>query len=413
MRSRSVDGIFTLAIERALRALTIARGRSDCGRLTARLTRIAGGTSVLRRAVVAAAVLVATTTAGWAQGCITAFCPPNQPPPVSATSAAIGAASNYALFGLGTRYLQLLGGMGGPSWQSSMFGTGPNPGGGGAPAAPAGPTWRAWGELYGQVSHTGAQQQANFPGDSRHTYGGVAGIAMNVTPSATLGLSVDQSKTHIDIVGLPQHASFDLTQVGVNGAYELGAWTVSAAGVGGFARVDSLRNDTLSGAATAAYDAHVWGAIGEAAYYVPLGSARVVPKFGADWTKTHTDAYAEVGGIDAVSVPAATADRTRIFAGAEIGNTWVGSAAVVDLSAYARAVDILSQHVPNVTVSAVSGPATPITVFGVTESKYGADTGASVSLRLSPLARLYAVYDGRFRNGFESHTGTLGLELRW
>jgi uncharacterized protein with beta-barrel porin domain len=398
------DGILTLLIERAASAAMITRdGPNGVPRAGA-----------LRRVVVAAAIIIAMTTTGWAQ-CVRSCNPapaPAPPPQVPATSSAIGASSNDALFGLGTQYLQLLGGMGGPSWQSSLFGTGPNPGGGGAPAPPAGPTWRAWGEVYGQTSHTGAQDQANFPGDSRRTYGGVAGLAMNVTPSATLGVSVDQSKTSIDIVGLPQHAGLDLTQIGINGAYELGAWTVSAAGVGGFARVDSNR-DTLSGPATAAYDANLWGAIAEASYYVPLGSARIVPKFGADWTQSHTDAYAEMGGIDAVSVPAATADRTRIFAGAEIGNTWVTSTTVVDLSGYARAVDILSQHVPNLTVDAVSGPATPVTVFGVTEAKYGLDTGASVSMRLSPIARLYAVYDGRFRNGYESHTGTLGLELRW
>jgi uncharacterized protein with beta-barrel porin domain len=69
--------------------------------------------------------------------------------------------------------------------------------------------------------------------------------------------------------------------------------------------------------------------------------------------------------------------------------------------------------VPNLAVSAVSGGATPITVFGVQEAKYGIDTGAMASMRLSPLARLYAVYDGKFRDGFQSHSGTLGLEFRW
>jgi uncharacterized protein with beta-barrel porin domain len=35
------------------------------------------------------------------------------------------------------------------------------------------------------------------------------------------------------------------------------------------------------------------------------------------------------------------------------------------------------------------------------------------SVRLSPIARLYAVYDGHFRDGYQSNGGTLGLELRW
>ena len=368
----------------------------------------------------AAALLAAAMTASAAQSSGPPPPPPAPPPPapppvplalpVSNTSASVGNSASYALFGLGSRYLQLLGGLGGPSAHGSLFGTGPNPGGGGAPAAPAPPRFRAWAEAYGLSAHTGAQ--TDFPGDSRRTFGGVAGLAINVAPGAMLGLSVDQSHSKIDISGLPQSAALDLTQVGVNGAYELGAWTLSAAGVAGFAGVDTSR-DTPSGGATASYGAGLWGVIGEASYYVALGSARIVPKFGADWTQTHTQAYSEAGGIDAVMVPHATAERSRIFAGAEIGNTWVAGATVFDLSGYAKAVDILSQRVPVLTVSAVSGPATPITVFGVAEGKYGLDTGAVASLRLSPIARLYATYDGRFRHGLQSNGGTLGLELRW
>jgi uncharacterized protein with beta-barrel porin domain len=374
----------------------------------------------MRSAALAITMLAAAVTAGAAQSIAPppAPPPPGPPPPppvplavpVSNTSAAIGNAASYAVFGLGSRYLQMLGGLGGPGQQSSLFGTGPNPGGGGAPAPAAPPRFRAWAETYGLMAHTGAQ--TDFPGDSRRTYGGVAGLAMNVAPGAMLGLSVDQSRSRIDITGLPQHATLDLTQVGINGAYELGAWTFSAAGIAGFAGVDSSR-DTPSGGATASYRAGLWGVIGEASYYIPLGSARIVPKFGADWTQTRTKAYSEAGGIDAVMVPQATAERSRIFAGAEIGNTWVAGATVFDLAGYAKAVDILSQRVPVLTVSAVSGPATPITVFGVAEGKFGLDAGVVASVRLSPIARLYALYDGRFRNGFQSNGGTLGLELRW
>ena len=353
-------------------------------------------------------MLVVAASAGHAQ-------PTNLPrpsPPIADTDASAGNSAGYALFGLGTRYLQLLGNQGGPTWQGGLFGTGPNPGGGGAPAAPEPPKYRVWSELYGLTANTGAQLA--FPGDARRTYGGVAGIAVNVTPSATVGISADQSKTRIDITGLPQHATLDLTQIGINGAYEMGAWTFSGAAVMGFGNVDSSRETTFSGPALASYRARLWGAIGEASYYVPLGSARIVPKFGGDWTQTHTDSYSEFGGgIEAVTVPDAMANRGRIFAGAEVGNTWVFGSRVVDLSAYAKGVDILFQRVPNLAVNSVFGVATPITVFGVQESKYGIDTGAMASMRLSPLARLYAVYDGKFRDGFQSHSGTLGLEFRW
>jgi uncharacterized protein with beta-barrel porin domain len=363
---------------------------------------------VAATAATLAAIVLGATTTSFAQCAGPCFTPPQ----MSNTSASPGISSSFAMFDLGTHYLHLLGGMGGPSWQSNLFGTGPNPGGGGAPAAatPAAPKYRVWTELYGLASKTGAQN--DFPGDSRSSFGGVAGVAVNVAPGAMLGVSVDQSRTNIDITGLPQGAKLDLTQFGVNGSYELGSWTFSAAAIGGVAGIDSNRN-TPSGPATASYHANLWGAITEAAYYIPLGSARIVPKFGADWVQTHVDAYSEFGGVDAAMVPSATSDRSRIFAGAEIGNTWVLTNTVLDLSAYARGVDIISQHVPSLTVTAVSGPATPVTVFGVTEAKYGLETGAGASLRLSPLARLYVLYDGRFRDGFHSNGGTLGLEFRW
>ena len=357
----------------------------------------------------AAVMLIGAASAGHAQEFTNSFRPSV---PIGDNDAAASNSANYTLFGLGTRYLQLLGNQGGPSWQAGLFGTGPNPNGGGAPAAPEPPRYRVWSELYGLTANTGAQ--AFFPGDARRTYGGVAGIAMNVTPSATVGISVDQSKTRIDITALPQHATLDLTQVGIIGAYEWGSWTFSGAGVYGFGNVDQSRETTFFGPALASYRARLWGVIGEAGYYIPLGSARIVPKFGGDWTQTHTDGYAEVGGmLEAVSVPDAMANRGRIFAGAEVGNTWVKGSTVVDLSAYAKGIDILFQRVPNLAVNSVFGVSTPITVFGVQELKYGIDTGAMASMRLSPLARLYAVYDGKFRDGYQSHSGTLGVEFRW
>jgi len=365
---------------------------------------VRGATARVVCAIAAAiAMLMASSTASHAQ---------HISQTIGDNDAAAANGANYALFGLGTRYLQLLGSQGGPSWQAGLFGTGPNPNGGGAPAAPAPPKYRVWSELYGVSVNTGAQ--AFFPGDARKTYGGVAGVAMNVAPNAMVGVSVDQSKTRIDITSLPQHATLDLTQVGINGAYEWGKWTFSGAAVYGFGNVDQSRETTFFGPALASYRARLWGVIGEANYYIPLGSARIVPKFGSDWTQTHTDGYSEVGGgLEAVTVPDAMANRGRIYAGAEVGNTWVKGTTVFDLSAYAKGIDILFQRVPNLAVNSVLGVAQPITVFGVQESKYGIDTGAMASLRLSPIARIYAVYDGKFRDHYQSHGGTLGVEFRF
>jgi uncharacterized protein with beta-barrel porin domain len=52
-------------------------------------------------------------------------------------------------------------------------------------------------------------------------------------------------------------------------------------------------------------------------------------------------------------------------------------------------------------------------VQGIGESRYGADAGAAASLSLTNKFRLYARYDGKFREQFVSHMGTAGVEVRW
>ena len=55
----------------------------------------------------------------------------------------------------------------------------------------------------------------------------------------------------------------------------------------------------------------------------------------------------------------------------------------------------------------------PQFVAGVRESQLGADAGAALSAKVTDLVRLYAVYDGRFRSNFTSHSGTVGAEFRF
>jgi uncharacterized protein with beta-barrel porin domain len=54
-----------------------------------------------------------------------------------------------------------------------------------------------------------------------------------------------------------------------------------------------------------------------------------------------------------------------------------------------------------------------IAVQGISESRYGADAGASASLNLTSTARVYLNYDGKFRAALQSHQGTVGVELKW
>ncbi|HLX18512.1 MAG TPA: autotransporter outer membrane beta-barrel domain-containing protein [Bradyrhizobium sp.] len=282
-----------------------------------------------------------------------------------------------------------------------------NPGGGGASEATDSPQYRTWGEAYGISTRTGPQ--LDFVGDRRQTLGGVAGFGARIAPGVNVGLSVDQSRTAIDVPLALQTATLDLTQLGFNASVDRGPWTWALALVHGFAKIDSSR-DTGFGTASAGYSGQIDGALTELGYYWNMDQSRVVPKAALEYIRASTGSFQEMGGLDPVAATGARLERSRLLLGGEIGHYWIVDQKVLDLSAYGKFVDNFAQNFNAVTVSL--GPES-ISVQGIGESRYGADAGASLSLSLTNTARLYLNYDGKFRSALQSHQGTAGLELRW
>jgi uncharacterized protein with beta-barrel porin domain len=365
-----------------------------------------GGGAVFGKTI--ASVVVVIALIGGAIGAARAQGRPTPPPPITSVPGNTALASSYAAFDLGTNYLYNSSGEGGLAGLAHMFGT-PNPNGGGAPDT-TNPRYRAWAEGYNLAARNEAV--GNVAGDSRHSAGAVAGFGMLVAPGITLNTSIDQSHTNINVMGQPQHAGYDLTQIGISGAIESGPWTVSAALVRGFAEINSSR-DTPSGPATVSYNGSVWGGLADVSYYIPLGRFRIVPRAGTDWLRSRTDPYSETGGFLPATIPGLTISRTRIFAGTDIGNFWMIDKTMIDISGYGRLVDVVSFNAPPIVVAAAAGAATAQPVQPVSESRLGYETGAQASLRLSPLARLYVAYDARFRGGYQSQGGSVGVEFRW
>jgi uncharacterized protein with beta-barrel porin domain len=327
--------------------------------------------------------------------------PTPSPTPTSINSdLSVGA----AVTNLGSNFLERLG-----NQASSGFGRAlrTNPGGGGASEATDAPQFRTWGEAYGISARTSAQ--GNFVGDQRQTWGGVAGLGARIGPGVNVGMSVDQSRTAIDVPLALQSATLDLTQLGFNASVDKGPWTWAVALVHGFGKVNSSR-DTGFGTASAGYTAEIDGALTELSYYWNMDQSRIVPKAALEYVRAATGSFQEVGGLDPLMATGTTVERSRVLLGAEVGHYWIFDQKILDLSAYGKFVDNFSQNFGSVTVSL--GPQS-ITVQGIGESQYGADAGASASLSLSNTARLYINYDGKFRAATQSHQGTVGVELKW
>ena len=84
----------------------------------------------------------------------------------------------------------------------------------------------------------------------------------------------------------------------------------------------------------------------------------------------------------------------------------------MDFAVYGRLVDNLSQNFGTLLVTDASSACRTV-VSSIKESELGADAGATLSAKVTDVVRLYAVYDGRFRSNFTSHTGTAGIEFRF
>ena len=330
--------------------------------------------------------------------------PPSPAPAPAPASIDPDISAGTAVANLGSSFLERLGNQASSGFDRALRN---NPGGGGASEAMDTPRFRSWGEAYGISDRTGAQ--GNFVGDRRQTWGGVAGLGLGVAPGVNLGISVDHSRTSIDLPLALQSATLDLTQFGFNASVDKGPWTWAIALVHGFGDIDS-RRDTGLGIAGASYDAQIDGALTELSYYWSKDQSRVVPKAAFEYVRASTGSVQEFGGLDPVTATGVTTERSRVLMGAEIGHDVIFDRKILDLSAYGKFVDNVSQNVGSTVVSL--GPQS-ITVQGLGESRYGADTGASASLSLSNTARVYINYDAKFRAAMQSHQGTLGVEFKW
>jgi uncharacterized protein with beta-barrel porin domain len=373
-------------------------------------------TGIARRLAAAVAIVFALFFAGASQAQVqapAAFVPPPPPPPTPApapspvpTSTSINSdlSAGAAVQNLGSNFLERLGNQATNGFGSASRG---NPGGGGASAATEEPKYRTWGEAYGISVKNGAQP--NFVGDQRVTFGGVAGFGARLAPGINVGISVDQSRTSIDAPLAMQSASLDLTQFGFNASVDKGPWTWAIALVHGFGKVGTSR-DTGLGFATAGYNAQIDGALTELSYYWSMDQSRIVPKVAFEYTHASTGAFQEASGLNPETATGATMERSRVLVGAEIGHYWIIDQKILDLSAYGKFVDNMSQNFSSIVVSL--GPQS-IAVQGIGESQYGADAGASASLSLSNTVRLYLNYDGKFRAAMQSHQGTMGVEVKF
>lgn len=201
-----------------------------CSSRPLRAKKTGTGRTLAGAAATVFGILLAVAAATLPAGAQIAPRPPPTPPPTpSPTDTNSDLSAGAAVTNLGSNFLERLG-------NQASYGFGRllrnNPGGGGASEATDVPRFRTWAETYGIWARTGAQ--GYFVGDRRQTWGGVGGLGARLAPGVNVGVSVDQSRTKIDVPLALQAAALDLTQIGANASVDKGPWTWAIALVHGF-----------------------------------------------------------------------------------------------------------------------------------------------------------------------------------
>lgn len=265
-----------------------------------------------------------------------------------------------------------------------------------------------WAEAY--VLDGGRDPRNGLPGEQGDSAGFAAGFGLNAAPGVSLGFGADHGWTDIGVAANGETADVRLTQFGLDARLGAGPFGVGAALTYGAGEVDSSR--AFMGVARGAYDVALLGAFVEARYDIDLGGWRLTPAAGLDWVQVESDTFTESGPLGFI-VPAAEQDRTRAFAGAEIGGRLgLGGRAALELTGYARYLAVLDGEERALPIVFAAAPGTPLVMRGIDEED-SILLGAQARLELSRSVSLYFGYDGRFAGGHESHAGTGGIRVRW
>jgi uncharacterized protein with beta-barrel porin domain len=136
----------------------------------------------------------------------------------------------------------------------------------------------------------------------------VSWASARVFGPASIGFSVDQSHTEVDIPLALQSAAIDLTQLGFTASVDKGPWSWALALVHGLGNIGSSR-DTGLGIAVASYGNRVDGALSEIGYDWNLQQSRIVPKVDLEYVRATTGTLQEMGGLDPVTASGMTLAR--------------------------------------------------------------------------------------------------------
>jgi uncharacterized membrane protein/uncharacterized protein YhjY with autotransporter beta-barrel domain len=242
------------------------------------------------------------------------------------------------------------------------------------------------------------------------------GAERRVNQHLAVGAAFDHGTSDIKVQD-PQYGErleLTQTQVGAFGTLSTGRASVSGAVSYGFGDVETTLA-TPTGPARASRDARSWTLGVEGAYDLPLGSSATLALIGgARTTRADLQSFTEAGGSSPLRGLDSTVDRTRLYAGFDLGGQLNAGTAQIEPSVYVRAArdqgdrngvaNVVFANAPGGPTLSAVGPNVGGTVF---------EYGAALSARVSTNTRLTLGYDATTRDNATSSAARLELSMVW
>jgi outer membrane autotransporter protein len=270
--------------------------------------------------------------------------------------------------------------------------------------------WGSWGETYGSWGTN--DSDGNAARVKRSSSGVLVGVDAPVGADGRIGLVGGYGHSDVTLSSRSSSATSDTYRLGIYAGIASGAFGIRVGAAYDWHDVSTDRSIAfagLTGRPTAKYKAGSFQGFGEMSYKAAIGKSELEPYASLAFIRLHTDAFVEVGGVEALSVQASTSNVTFGTFGFKARTTFdLGS---VKLTARANAG---WRHAWGDLTSTSTGSfagSNAFTVAGTPLAKDSAVLDIGVEAALTPAISLGLSYTGQIASSARDN-GVKGT-MRW
>lgn len=264
-----------------------------------------------------------------------------------------------------------------------------------------------WAKAFG--NHVKVDDMSKAYGFKTDGYGATLGIEKQLNDAFKVGLGY--SYFYNDVDGFMRDSDVNTHTGFVYGEYRPNNWYTNAIASYGYSKYDENKH-VADDVYKAKYDVDNIGMQVMTGYNANVAKFDITPEAGLRYNNIHRDNYADSAGQ---AVKAETMEVTTAVAGLKVGKDLVSCFGLHEVywrpeARLAATYDLISDK-ENAVVSLSNGSG--YVVNGQRLNRFGIETGAGVTVFLTPEVESSVGYEGKFRKDYQDHTGYVGAKYKF